>query len=378
MRRLLRECLEQLNFDVVEADDGIAALDAVSRQLPDLVILDARMPVFDGYQACAEIRALDGTECIPIVIVTGSDDLESVNRAYNCGATDFIAKPVNWPVFGHRIRYILRNARINSTLQHTEVANQALLAAIPDRILVVDREGRVDRSLGTEVTTTQASAPTHLADYFPGYVVRQALACIDEVLTDARVHAHEFANKQAGSAIRYFELRHAPMDGDHVLTLIRDITEQKRAERKIHRLANFDPLTGLPNRELFTQRCSEAMAANAGHGTAVLHIALDHFGRVNDTLGHQTGDEVLRSVATRLSQCVSRHLASGGRAEVARFGGDEFVVYLLDDDAQSSSEALARSVSASMSDPFVQGGHDFVVTPSIGIALAEDGDAAEE
>ncbi|MEL7450519.1 MAG: EAL domain-containing protein [Pseudomonadota bacterium] len=371
-RRLLSELLRQNGFDVVDTGNGQEALAAAANRRPDLVVLDAKMPHVDGYSACAQMRQNEETSSVPIVIITGSDGAESVNQAYDAGATDFIVKPVNWPLLGHRLRYIMRNAGLTQALANSESANQALLRAIPDRILVLDTAGNVKRALDATGQHRNEASPQRVADLFPGYVTKRMLQGIQSALANNEPHTHEYADKKTGTELRYFEARYTPMDSESVLALIRDVTERKQAERKIHTLANFDPLTGLPNRDLFTERCSDALTEAAGsqERITVFHIDLDHFKRVNDAFGHDTGDELLRAVATRLSHCVRAGSARLGHCDVARFGGDEFVVFLRHAPADSSPVALARNIIKAMAEPFMHGETDVVVTPSIGVATA--------
>lgn len=107
-RLLIREVLEQGGFTVEEAGDGVQAVAAFSRIRPDIVLLDVMMPEMDGFAACAALRQLPQGEHTPVLMVTGLDDVESINRAYEVGATDFITKPINWTILSHRVRYMLR------------------------------------------------------------------------------------------------------------------------------------------------------------------------------------------------------------------------------------------------------------------------------
>ncbi|MFT4243099.1 MAG: EAL domain-containing protein [Acidovorax sp.] len=150
----------------------------------------------------------------------------------------------------------------------------------------------------------------------------------------------------------------------------RDITERKAVESQIEQLAFYDMLTGLPNRRLLVDRLQRAMAASARSGAqgALLFIDLDNFKDLNDTLGHDTGDQLLLQVAQRLKGCVR------DADTVARFGGDEFVVLIegLHSDApRASTEAaqVARHITAALGKPYALGGASHHSTPSIGIAL---------
>ncbi len=128
-RLLMRESLEVAGFVVQEAGDGLEALDLLDRQPPELMFLDAMMPRVDGFAACVETRKRPHGAHVPVLMVTGLDDVSSIDRAYQAGATDFITKPINWPLFNHRARFLLRFGRIQRALheamERAEAASRA-------------------------------------------------------------------------------------------------------------------------------------------------------------------------------------------------------------------------------------------------------------
>ncbi|MBF0148168.1 MAG: response regulator [Magnetococcales bacterium] len=116
----MRETLEQSCFRVMEAKDGADAWDLVQRECPDLVISDVVMPGMDGFAFCERVRRREEFKHLPIVMATSLEDEASIERAYRYGATDFITKPINWNLLGHRVRYILRSARTAQNLADRE------------------------------------------------------------------------------------------------------------------------------------------------------------------------------------------------------------------------------------------------------------------
>lgn len=122
IRLLVREALEQAGFLVEEAEDGRQALTMFQQLTPDLVLLDVMMPELDGFQTCAALRKMPHGEHIPIVMLTGLEDEGSIHKAYEVGATDFITKPINWVLLGHRVRYLLRASRAFTELRQNEEA----------------------------------------------------------------------------------------------------------------------------------------------------------------------------------------------------------------------------------------------------------------
>ncbi len=122
MQRLpVRTVLEKFNFQVKEAENGVQALELFQQFDPDLVILDVIMPEMDGFETCRELRKFSKGKYLPILMLTGLDDVDSINQAYQDGATDFLSKPVNWILLGYKIQYLLRSAKISQTLALREV-----------------------------------------------------------------------------------------------------------------------------------------------------------------------------------------------------------------------------------------------------------------
>ncbi len=119
-RVILRTALERDGFEVEEAEDGIKGLQAFASVQPDIVLLDVRMPGMDGFAVCSALRRQPGGNRLPITMLTVLNDIESINRAYEAGATDFITKPVAWPVLGHRLRYMQRASEAFQILARSE------------------------------------------------------------------------------------------------------------------------------------------------------------------------------------------------------------------------------------------------------------------
>jgi diguanylate cyclase (GGDEF)-like protein len=371
LRDIAAATLEAAGFMVQTAASGDAAVAACARQMPDIVLLDVEMPDGDGYQACTNIRTLPGGFDVPIVMVTGLDDPASINLAYDAGATDFVVKPINWALLRHRIRYVLRGARTIEALRLSEQKNSALLKAVPDGLFLVNAAGAISHCFsplaGLPGMQTHAAGALHLNELLPQGALARAMQCLEATLRGTPT-AFEFSRLDSQDAPRHFECRYLPNAGGQVLAIVRDITQRKQTEAHIHRLAYFDALTGLPNREWIREflATSLAEAAERQRRVALLFVDLDQFKRINDTLGHETGDALLRQVAERLTAALA---GPGAGRQLARVGGDEFIVVLTADPAEADAEHVAQRIQAALAAPFVQGGYEFVVTPSIGIAL---------
>ena len=153
----------------------------------------------------------------------------------------------------------------------------------------------------------------------------------------------------------------------HFVSVMREVTERKHTEEQLRRNAFHDPLTGLPNRLLFTERLTEVIARSReqeNHLFAVLFLDLDRFKVINDSLGHLIGDQLLIAIARRLEACVKRSDL------VARLGGDEFTILLDNIQDESSTHQVAERIHLELSRPFNLNGHEVFTTVSIGIALS--------
>ncbi|MEE4304473.1 MAG: EAL domain-containing protein [Wenzhouxiangella sp.] len=172
---------------------------------------------------------------------------------------------------------------------------------------------------------------------------------------------------------RWFEVNvRATSDADGRIVgcagTLRDITQQREAEQKMRQLAHYDPVTGLPNRILALDRLDQLLKAadRKGEHVAVLFLDLDHFKKANDTLGHGAGDQLLKEAAQRLLADVRE------QDTVARFGGDEFLIMAGGLDRPTAAQPVAEKLLKSFRDPFHIQGREFVLTASLGIAIAPD------
>jgi diguanylate cyclase (GGDEF)-like protein len=384
LRMLVRATLEKAGFQVEDAEDGEAALIKFIKHQPAVILMDVEMPKLNGYDACRRIREDAIGAHVPILMVTGLEDVDSVNRAYSAGATDFLPKPINWPLLSHRVRYVLRASRTYEELRASEAKNNALLNAMPDTLFVIRRDGTIVNYLaGSEDATMPEPRGDQLSisEYLPTNIAIEWSKLIQSVMKEGKPQQYEFSLGDDPEK-NHYELQMVPYLNDLTLAIIREITDRKRAEERIHRLAYFDTLTGLPNRQLFQQQLSTAIerAKESNLKVAALYVDLDNFKRINDTLGHSFGDVVLKTIAKRLDSCIRaddrviRPDSEGETVRLARLGGDEFVAILQDLENEADAAAVADRIRSELTRPVEHMGHEFVVTSSIGVSVyPEDG-----
>jgi len=382
LRMLMAQCLGGAGMAVDEAADGEQALASFERQRPDLVLLDVVMPGLDGFEVCQALRKLPHGENIPVLVVTGLDDTESLEQAYEAGATNFITKPINWPNLPHQVHYALRLSRAFAALKNSEERYALAARGANDGLWDWDLEtdeiyfsprwktilGQQEQAVGTNPEEwfgrlhpedrgrVEAELKAHLDGATPHleseHRIRGAdgtyrwVLCRGLVLRDARGKPYRMAGSQT------------------------DVTARKQAEEQLLHDAFHDALTGLPNRSLFMDRVAHRIQLArrcTGDLFAVLFMDLDRFKVVNDSLGHILGDQFLQAVSERLR----------GRLRVidtlARLGGDEFTVLLEDVPDVATVTRLVERVQSALNEPFNLDGQAVVTSASIGIALSTTG-----
>ena len=383
MRLLMLEMLGQVGLDAVEAEDGRQAVDFFQKMSPDLILMDVDMPNMDGFAACREIRRIETGCAVPIIMVTGGDDIEAVTNAYEVGATDFVSKPINWPILGHRVLYVLRASDAIVRLRIADAHNRAVLAAIPDTFFRLNKDGfYLDYEQGHDASAafpTENCVGKHITDVFPREIAERLLEQMRAVVETQHIRSVDYELIRFGT-VQHFEARLVATGPEEVLGLVRDISERKRTEEQIRRLAYCDSLTGIPNRQAFLETLErELHRSKVGNKKfAVLFMDLDAFKRINDTLGHNVGDHLLKIVSERLRETIrpSDLVSRGDQAtNLARLGGDEFTILIPDLERVENALNVAHRVKEAMRRPFLIEGNEIFVTASIGISLfPEDGD----
>ena len=380
LRMLARLTLHESGFDVEEAADGLEALHLLKERKPDLILLDVKMPGIDGISVCSQLRKMPGGERVPVLMITGLDDLDAINRSYEAGATDFVTKPVNWMILGHRLMYMLRASETFSNLIKSETKNRALINAIPDAIFQINREGVfIDFKTAPDFGLLVKPEPvigSKIWDMLPDDLAKGLSELMKRALATHGHEIFEYRTSLSGSD-RYFEVRIAVCGEDDVLILMRDITERKHAENHMRYMAYHDSLTHLPNMLLFREHLERSViaAGHSGNLVALLFFDLDRFKLINDTLGHKAGDLLLEAVADRIIKGMRRsdmvaHVRNDNVTDmVARMGGDEFTILLHGIKKTEDVARVSYRILEELSRPFLIASHEVFITASIGIAF---------
>jgi len=381
-RKAIRAVLEPSGLRVVPALDSASTVDLFRKMQPDAILIGVGSKRAAGVDIVRAIRGDAQGRELPILMIVDKNDEELARRAFDAGASELIDSPVALALLPHRLHNALQTSRSLSDLT-------GLVRAIPDLIFIVNEDGEVQHGLsGPDATHTlqiKALATANQINFYPCENDDTAIARIKRALETGKPQVYEHVLDALGL---HLETRFVARDKHTVLAIVRDITERKTAEAEIYNLAYYDELTELPNRELFSQSLQRTIerARQDDKKFAVLFVDLDRFKRINDTLGHSIGDQLLKDVARRLAKCIRStdsvahiHRDAAETIRLARLGGDEFVLKLYGIDNENTVAAIAKRIINELTPPFTCGGHQFVVTPSIGIALyPQDGRTSEQ
>ncbi len=376
---LMRATLEKAGFDVSTAPEGESALNQFHDQPFDMVMLDVEMPRLNGFQVLSTLRKEIGDD-LPIIMVTGRDNTASVEEAYKCGATDFIAKPINWSLLGFRVKYLFRDYQNLLDLHAANARNTAILSTIPDLLFRINTSGLVLDTYKESKDNLTVLSGQPLFNSLPADVAEDLINEIKSAHHSKKVKNIGFTLKNSTNQIQHFETRIVSINEQEALCLVRDITEHKESEHRIYKLAYFDTLTGLPNRRSFLENLTQKIKDNDIHTPngklAVLFIGLDRFKVINDTLGYDSGDKLLQLATRRLIQGIQSNeiitaQKNSPHADLARPAGDEFIVLVHVNEANEPF-AIAERIRKMMRQPFMLNGHNVVLTTSIGVATYPD------
>lgn len=348
-----------------------SADDAIGRPFEDWVVDDYRFLVEAGWELLAE------EDFLPLKLSRADGSVFEAELRVRRVPTDD-----TFFIEGRDISKFVKSAE---ALREREERLQGILASVAEGIVTINDSGKVESAnpaaermfgykrgqmAGIDLGHLMPeSGRNHHQRFFDAYMAGLFPSLMGRLVegTGIRVDGSTFPME-----ISVSELRH----GKHRLftAILRDISERKENEDRIRRLAHHDNLTGLPNRNLLNDRMNHALARAKRHGgrMAVLYVDLDKFKPINDTLGHEAGDHVLREVSRRLAECVR------SSDTVSRVGGDEFVVVIEEIQRPKEAALVARKIVDSLSKPVDYQGHACQIGASIGVAVFPDDGATME
>ncbi|MDH0647280.1 EAL domain-containing protein [Pseudomonas sp. GD03858] len=332
----MRALLARQDWQVLTASSGTEALSALLEHEVDLVLLDVQMPEMDGFEVARLMRGSQRTRLTPIIFLTANEQSDAaVLKGYASGAVDYLFKPFDPQILKPKVQALLeqqRNRRmlqrLTRELESARAFNASILENAAEGILVVDESGTigfanpaisrlldapVDRLRGAHVLDLiqlPCANLWHESDFYQAYLGRQIF----------RVHDAQL--RTLGGELVPVALSCAPLPAEQksMVVTVLDMSVVHSLHQQLEYQAVTDPLTGLLNRRGFYQAAESVLlrSEHSDKAQALMYMDLDGFKRINDLLGHEAGDKVLRWVADQLRECL------GSEALLARMGGDEF------------------------------------------------------
>jgi two-component system cell cycle response regulator len=403
--RLLEAKLTADYYEVLTATDGVTGLAIAAAEQPDIILLDVMMPGMDGFQVCRRLKEDPATRHIPVVLVTALDGRADRIAGLDAGADEFLTKPIEDIMLFARVRSLTRLKVVLDELRERESSGRRVgvistaanrLAGSGGRVLIVDDNQRQAERLAAELAVEHRPViegdldKAHLTARGPVdlVILNTTARNFDGLRFAAQLRSHEQTRNipilalidpdDKSRAIKALDIGvndvlPRPIDPEELAARVRTQIKRKRYTDLLRsnldqslEAAVTDPLTGLHNRRYMAGQL-EALVARAvrdGRPVSALLLDIDHFKKINDSFGHDAGDEVLREFAVRL--------ASNVRAVdlPCRHGGEEFVVVMPEtalEDAERIAERIRLHVAGA---PFrVSGGREVLsVTISIGVA----------
>jgi diguanylate cyclase (GGDEF)-like protein/PAS domain S-box-containing protein len=368
---------------LLKARSGKEGLQLLLEHDVSLVLLDLQMPDMSGYEVARLMRDSRRNCAIPIIFITAieRDDAATIHGCHG-GAIDYILKPVSALVLQSKVAMFLeldqnkhRLQQAYSTLDHVKAYYESMLNAAGEGVLGIARNGRIKFANPAALHMLRTSADELIGQDFqivyPRYdeldSVWESTPFFDCWRLSKETRVDETTFRKANGTSFPVSLCCSPLAGkmEGVVVVFQDITVRKELEQQLRKQAVTDHLTGLTNRNGFKAALQVGLerARRIKKSVALMFIDLDHFKRINDTLGHDIGDFLLKEVADRLKDCVRAYDI------VSRIGGDEFTVVLGELDQTAGAAVIARKILAALRRPFrLKDGMEITVGASIGIA----------
>jgi diguanylate cyclase (GGDEF)-like protein/PAS domain S-box-containing protein len=403
MRRSLRLIFEKKGYETDTAGTGREAIDKVQGRFFNLALLDIRLPDMEGTELLAPLKETHPD--MVVILVTGYASLKTAMQALNNGASGYITKPLNMDevlakagdvlekqrlvmenrrLFQEVQRELAERKRAEEALRESEEMYKTLAQTSPDAVTVTDLKGHItyvsQRTLELHgFESVEEILGRSAFEFFAPEDREKAITNLQKTMREGLVRNEEYTLLRKDKTRFIGELSAALISDAYgkpkaFIATTRNITERKRAEKRLAHMATHDPLTDLPNRMLFNDRLTLALAhahRNQQKLTVML-LDLDHFKDVNDTLGHSMGDKLLQAVGKRLTSLLRKS------DTVARMGGDEFMLILPEIARVEDTARVAQKVLEAFRRPFVFDGHELHITTSVGIAIyPDDGEDAD-
>ena len=377
-RYYARQVLEADGYEVIEASGGDQAMKVLLAQHIDAVLLDINMPGIDGFEVCQMIRCQINNPMLPVLIVSGQDDPDSIEYAYEVGASDFNSKPVNWTILKIRLRQLVHAYLLSDELKLKKNQLQSLTRIIPDTILRLSADGKLlAMTAGVHVAgpIVDMLSRVNINESLPDEIANLFESGINKVLENSEHQQFEFELLPNKGGFHY-EVRMSVTTDNVVIAQLRDITEHRHEQTYIQYKAYHDEVTGLHSflyvQEQFRRHYKICMSNNSK--MAVVRMEIVEFENITSVLGNTLVERLLRTWTSRLANEAINLCIGFSEMHVMLLGrvNDPGFVIILD--GVANEDALQKYVAEldeKMCETIILDDYEVNVICRIGMALTQ-------
>lgn len=395
-RDILERRLKKYDLNVYQAEDGEKGLEEVKKHKVDLILLDIMMPGLNGYQVLEILKNDKTTSDIPVIMISAINEVDSIVKCIQNGADDYLSTPFNPTILSARVHACLEKKQLldqqKEKKKELESAQKLLKTAIKnmsDGFAIISNSGNIEMyndqfvEIYDGINKCDEKSIDSLLKYNIAHGAyrrekrrkneKDASFVSDEKQFDidkktwfsGKKYLVQLANG------KWIEFSSNKTPSGYV-SVHKDVTESQLHQQQLQYQALHDVLTGLPNRAAFIATLEKSEKKSKGNKIALLYLDLDGFKGINDSMGHEAGDDLLKLVSGKFMDNIR------DKDMVARMGGDEFAIILNDIESIDTATDIASRILKDVGDEFSYEGHTLPFGVSIGIAVHYNDDINDE
>ncbi|MDH5445075.1 MAG: EAL domain-containing protein [Gammaproteobacteria bacterium] len=372
-RMTLCKMLQGEKYNVIEATSGETALEQLEKQKPDLILMDVLMPGINGFEACQRIRDKYTYNEVPVIMLTGLNDVSSVDDAFDAGANDFITKPINWPLLIKRVRYALRDRQIQLAMEQNEARlNQAQQIA---KLAYWQLDKPTQKMLFSDTFYQQFPSKKISLNSFNDYLMLthpEDRTYVQNKFTEHLIHNKpmEFDHRfQVDHKTYVFHLNIEASNDQNggaspIQGIVQNITQQRNAEALLEFQKNHDDITGLSNKRHLHSQLQEIINNHTEDKQliAIMAIGFNRFDEIHHSIDNHSMDILFRCIAQRLKGINSDNI-------LGRYNTDTFICIQKNIDRIDMIEQVVENIQSRLKQAFMIEGQEIFLDSQVGISI---------
>jgi len=370
--KVLTQVLSTNGYIVRGASSGEEAFLHIQEKTPDLILLDVQMPGLDGFEVCQQLKKSPDTADVPVIFITATDTVESKIKGFEVGASDYIPRPLQMPEVLARVKNQLTARQFYRQVEDEKDRLKKVLAALPvpyllssiDTGMLIEMNDHACQVLGIPQENVKK---THAKDVYATPEKRKGM--LKKLKQSKLISNEELDLKRASGEVFTALISATPLrllDENVFFVAFNDIAERKKMEQALEEAARTDYLTGTLNRRALSARAIDEKQRSKRNKKpiSILMLDIDHFKKINDTFGHEVGDDALKELVLLIGETLRTSDALG------RVGGEEFVL-LLPETSFEGAKVLAERIRTRIENNVLKTSDDQELTMTVSGGLAE-------